>query len=346
MSIGRDTFWTPAHIAILFGSVLTSLLCAYLIVRTTFGADATAKETSVRIWGFRGPMGAFIGVWGTFLMLEMFPFDNWWHSAFGLDVKILTPPHSVGISGIFFMGFGGLVLLASRMNLSLGETNKQLNWLLMYLGALLLSDLVILGFQYIGDQTVMHSAIFYMAVGLVGPLVLVGVNRASGQRWAATKVASLYMALWLAAEWILPLFPAHARLGPVFTPITHMVPMGFPVLLAPGGVVLDYLCNHFSHKGKWLQALVAGSGFLLTMVAVQWPFAIFLVSPYARNWVFGANYFRYSIPPSEYHYRWEFVSYESSQAQLWIGMFIVWLATIFSTRVGLFWGEWLRRMRR
>jgi hypothetical protein len=48
--IGRDTFWTPAHLAIQFGAVLTGLSCAYLILHTTFSADSAAKESSVRIW--------------------------------------------------------------------------------------------------------------------------------------------------------------------------------------------------------------------------------------------------------------------------------------------------------
>ena len=36
-SIGRDTFWTPAHMAIYLGGVLAGLSCGYLILSTTFG---------------------------------------------------------------------------------------------------------------------------------------------------------------------------------------------------------------------------------------------------------------------------------------------------------------------
>src|SRR5580692_5958804 len=35
IGIGRDTFWTPAHLAIQFGAVLTGFSCAYLILHTT-----------------------------------------------------------------------------------------------------------------------------------------------------------------------------------------------------------------------------------------------------------------------------------------------------------------------
>src|SRR5438093_1550584 len=57
-SIGRDTFWTPAHIAIYLGGVLAGLSCAYLILSTTFAA--ASRQAAVKIWGFRGPLGAFI----------------------------------------------------------------------------------------------------------------------------------------------------------------------------------------------------------------------------------------------------------------------------------------------
>src|SRR5262249_61901037 len=55
MTIGRDTFWTPAHLAIQFGAVLAAISCGYLILHTTFAADAPAREASVRVWGLRGP---------------------------------------------------------------------------------------------------------------------------------------------------------------------------------------------------------------------------------------------------------------------------------------------------
>src|SRR5205809_557721 len=35
-TIGRDTFWTPAHIAIYLGGLLGGLSCGWLILRMTF----------------------------------------------------------------------------------------------------------------------------------------------------------------------------------------------------------------------------------------------------------------------------------------------------------------------
>ena len=56
--------------------------------------------SSVRIWGLRGPLGAFICAWGGVAMLASAPFDDWWHNAYGLDVQIISPPHMVLAAGI------------------------------------------------------------------------------------------------------------------------------------------------------------------------------------------------------------------------------------------------------
>ena len=83
MSVGRDSFWTPAHLMIQLTGVLVGIACGYMILTTTLGGDAAAQSASVKIWGFRGPLGAFIATWGCVAMLTSAPFDNWWHNAYG-----------------------------------------------------------------------------------------------------------------------------------------------------------------------------------------------------------------------------------------------------------------------
>ncbi len=60
--------------------------------------------------GFRAPLGAFIAAWGGIAMLTSAPFDNWWHNAYGLDVKIVSLPHTLLILGIRAVGVGMLFL--------------------------------------------------------------------------------------------------------------------------------------------------------------------------------------------------------------------------------------------
>jgi hypothetical protein len=344
-TIGRDTFWTPAHLAIHFGGILAAITCTYLIFSTTFAHNAPARAASVGVWGFHGPLGAFLTAWGGATMLTSAPFDNWWHNSFGLDVEILSPPHVVLGLGILGVGVGSLLVLVAQMNRSSGEARKKLGRLFLYLaGLLIVLHLILLSEDC--DATAMHSSIFYKMMTFGTPLLLVAFARASGRRWGATIIASIYMAFMLAGLWIFPMFPAVPKLGPVFTNVTHMVPMGFPVLLIFPAIALDVVLNRFADRNRWLQAAIAGSAFLGVLLIVHWPWANFMISPAARNAFFGQNYFPYAFPPSMYHLAWEFQHSDATRGAFLLGLGLAWIFAIVSCRIGLQFGDKLVHLQR
>ena len=345
MSIGRDTFWTPAHLCIHFGAIVAGVSSIFLILVTTFGKDPARRDNSVRVWGFYGPLGTFVSLWGGLAMLTSAPFDDWWHNSFGLDVQIISPPHVVLILGIFVLGLGGLFLVVAEMNRARPEAREKLNRIFLYVGCMLLILLLMLIYEYT-DYTLSHSGIYYRVLALAMPPVLVGIARASGYPWAATKVAGIYFILWLLALWLVPLVPAEPKLGPVYTRITHLVPLGFPVLLFAGAATLDFLLDRLSKRGKWSQALVAGIGFVAVMILVQWPMGSLLISPLAENRIFGTAYYPYMQRPSDYHFNHEFVQYEKTRFILLLNFALAFAAAVLTTRVGLAWGEWMRRVKR
>src|ERR1700752_1780272 len=51
-SIGRDTFWTPAHLAIYACGILAGIACGYLILNTTFRRVPELLASSVSVFGF------------------------------------------------------------------------------------------------------------------------------------------------------------------------------------------------------------------------------------------------------------------------------------------------------
>ena len=57
-TIGRDTFWTPAHMLIYLCGVMTGAGCGWLILSTTFRSAAPLRAASVSLWRFRAPLGA------------------------------------------------------------------------------------------------------------------------------------------------------------------------------------------------------------------------------------------------------------------------------------------------
>ena len=188
-SIGRDTFWTPAHIAIYLCGVLAGIACAYLILSTTFDKSSPLRPSSVTMWGFRGPLGAFIAAWGGVAMLVSAPFDDWWHSAYGLDVKIISPPHALLFLGNGAIQLGGIILILGAMNRASGRLQRAFNIVFLYAGAMVLCELgvFIMAFSFPSTR---HSGIYYRVVASAIPLALVAVARASHLRWAATRMAA------------------------------------------------------------------------------------------------------------------------------------------------------------
>ncbi len=115
-TIGRDSFWTPAHMAIYLGGVVAGLSCGWLVLYTTFAGTARDRAAGVSFWGFRGPLGAWVCIWGALAMIVSAPFDDWWHNAYGLDVEILSPPHVVLAAGIYGIGIGAMLMALARQN--------------------------------------------------------------------------------------------------------------------------------------------------------------------------------------------------------------------------------------
>ena len=343
-SIGRDTFWTPAHIAIYLCGVMAGISCGYLILSTTFGRLSSLRPASVEIWKFRGPLGAFIAAWGGIAMLTSAPFDDWWHTAYGLDVKIMSPPHVLLITGILAVEAGALILILGSMNRADGEMRRKLSRLFLYVGAMILIVLLVLVMEFT-SRIFMHNAFFYRILAMVVPVVLVGIPTASERRWSATTIAGIYTVFLLGLEWILPLFPAEPKLGPVMQHVTHFIPPEFPLLLIVPAFLLDLLRPTLSRRNRWLHAAAAGLLFLAGIVAAQWPFGDFLMGPWSRNWFFGTQYFQYNASPNWYAVRNVFFQQEAPGA-FWTQMGIALAAAILTTRLGLAWGAWMQRVRR
>jgi hypothetical protein len=143
-----------------------------------------------------------------------------------------------------------------------------------------------------------HSLATYDAVAEYAFILLALFSEASRHRWAATIMSSGYMVFVIGQILILPLFPAQPRLGPVYFPVTHMVPAHFPLLLVVPGVVLDLISQRTVSWKPAISAVVAGFLSIGALVALEWPFADFLLSPSAHNRFFGSGYFSFDASPA------------------------------------------------
>jgi hypothetical protein len=286
-TIGRDTFLTPAHLAIYLSGIVAGLSCGWLVLRTTFLGTPAARAASVTFWGFRAPLGAWLCVWGAIAMITSAPFDDWWHNAYGLDVKVLSPPHALLALGFTAIQVGALVLAVSRQNRAAPSHERTLGLFVAYGLGVLLCNTYIMGFEYIAFANDMHKAEFYQICAIAFPLILVTAARAAKLRWPATTAALVYMAINILMIWILQLFPGTPKLAPIYNSVTHMVPPPFPILMVFPALAIDLLLRRMGKRTDWLQAPVVGLAFVTVLFGVQWLFSSFLISPAAESWVFG-----------------------------------------------------------
>ena len=346
ISIGRDTFWTLPHMMVYMAGILSGIACGYAILTTTFGSSRELKEQSVAIWGFRGPLGCFLATWGAFAMLISAPFDNWWHNAYGLDVKIISLPHSILAVGETMIGFGALLLVCALLNRASGPYQRKLDRLLLGIGGIEVFGAALLALEST-PVGFMHSVRFYRAMASSFPIILIGLSCVSKSKWPATVMAAIYTVGFLACLWIFPLFPAEAKLGPVYQNITHMIPLWFPTLLIVPAFALDLLRLWMDERwGSWSSAVAAGGLYLAVFIAVQWPFADFLISPLARNGIFGTTYFAYFDPANILYNPYHFAPLDKTPGAFYSGMAAAFVTAIIFCTIGTALGNWMRKVQR
>ncbi len=340
-SIGRDTFWTPAHLGIYLGGVVAGLTAGWVALQTTFAGSEADRGMAVRFWGFRAPLGAWVCIWGAFAMVTSAPFDDWWHSAYGLDVKIISPPHMLLAAGIAAIQGGAMLMTLAWQNRAIGD-RRRLGRLYLFAAGLLLLLVATVATEHT-QRWDMHRSHFYTVSAGVFLFFIVGSARASVGRWPATTVALVYTALTLFMLVVMPLFPAQPLLGPIYVQVDHFMPTDFPLLLIVPAFALDLLAQRIGLRvNDWTLALLASALFLAAFIAVQWPFADFLMTPAARNWFFVSHRMPYSIDPSM-QARWYRLN---PTDRLSTGLAVALAIGSASARCGLWWGSWMSRVQR
>ncbi|MGK7394607.1 MAG: hypothetical protein ACNS62_08535 [Candidatus Cyclobacteriaceae bacterium M3_2C_046] len=354
-SIGRDGLLSPPHLAIYLGAVISGFFSGYQVLKTSFWGSPLEKQGAVKFWGiFYGSLGALFCIWGCFAMLTSAPFDDWWHNTYGLDVTILSPPHSVLALGMIMVQFGAMVSVLVKQNQAIPAglspkqeriRNKLLNSIYIMTAGFFLVMLYTISSEY-QDRHDMHQNSFYIVGSLIYPLYLSAVASSTKMKWAASLTAAFYMLVLILMVWILPLFPAEPLLGPILNDITHYQAFKFPLLLVVPAFIIDLILQKKHKSNKWILALMIGSSFVLIHLAIHWPFGDFLMSSHARNWFFGQESWYYGSNP-DYEYRYAFQPWKvSSDWTLVGGLLIAMTIAVFTSRLGLQWGNWMKKLRR
>ncbi|MCE7043429.1 hypothetical protein [Dyadobacter sp. CY312] len=357
ISIGRDGLLSPPHLVIYLGAVVAGLFSGYEILRKTFWGSDSEKSRSVKIWGFfYSTLGALFCVWGALAMLTSAPFDDWWHNTYGLDVTILSPPHTVLLLGMIGIQFGAMISVIALKNQiktkgflrpdTLKKTDNKLFILFALSGGFLLTIWFTLLSEELGRME-SHRSSYYIYAAAGFPILLMAAGKAVSHKWTITAITAVYTIFMLGTLWIIPLFPAEPKLGPILNHIDHYQAFQFPLLLIVPAIALDILRNRFAYWNDWKLTFLLGTTFLVIFFGVQWFSGGFLMeSPYARNWFFGSESWYFGNSP-DWEFRYKFAPWMlESTPELLKGLGIALVASIISTKIGLSWGNWMHKIQR
>ena len=121
IEVGPDTFFTLPHLLLYAGSAIAGIAGLVMVLRATFAqragrpVDRAAGGSPVRVLGgtFTAPLGYLVAGTGGALFLLYGLLDLWWHSLYGFDAVLDSPPHVALFISISLTMVGSVIVFAA-----------------------------------------------------------------------------------------------------------------------------------------------------------------------------------------------------------------------------------------
>ncbi|MBM3261954.1 MAG: hypothetical protein FJY97_00765 [candidate division Zixibacteria bacterium] len=346
--MGKDSFWSPPHFGVTFGVFVACLAACGAVVQAT----RSGVSNAVRIRPLYLPLGAAFVLWGGCAVLASGTLELWWTRAYGLFPDTWSPPQILYTAGIFALSTGVFFLSVSSRNTVFSNTAEAGKTPLgipiwRHHGPVVWSSALILTFAATATlpynlPNLQRTALFYTVSCPLYTFLLVWTAQGAEFRGAATLSALFYTGLSVALVWILPLFPATPLIGPVYQPVTHLLPPQFPLLLVLPAFFTDHLMYRV-RRDAWVLFVLLGGVFTTLFLASQWLFSGFLLSDGAVNWFFAGGGKHCPLYMQIGPERTEF--WGQDQSPLTLGaVALCALLSMVAARLGLYAGRWSCRL--
>lgn len=284
--VGPDTFFTAPHLMLYSGTAVAGAVSLAMVLYST-GVQRAGRVlprsvggTPVRVFGgvFTAPLGYLISGIGAASFLLFGVIDLGWHSIYGFDAVLNSPPHVALFLSISITMVGSLILGSAARASSWGKavviTSIAVLITFTPIAANALAD-VPLPF----DATIASSA-------LVTAILLI-VASAEWKRPGGALVVALVLGALQAALWAFSPWAAHAYAAAVGLPLRDSLaarppklPSTIPVFLivAAAGVEVLMLGIRSRRLGRGAGFLAAGT-VTGTVVALSLPIQLMLFDP-------------------------------------------------------------------
>lgn len=239
--MGRDTFWSPPHLLLYSGPALVTVavsIWAWLAYHEVGSLRATLRQRIL-----------LLGLVGAVVTPLSAPIDDYWHTAFGRDSILWSPPHMLGVVGIFALVSAALLRLSQMP----GRAGR---WLTLFSSGLMVAALLALVFEYESDVP-QFSVVWYLPLLTFLAALTFGLCYAvSDERWLAGKAAAIYTVLMVGVILVL-------------MAMDHSTPI-VPIILFPA-LVFDLGAQRGWSRPLWAAA------FALALYASYAPYLNFLL---------------------------------------------------------------------
>lgn len=113
--VGRDKLFTPPHIMILAGIIPTSIMLSSYIFWYSF-ISKQEEKVGFYIGPFIAPTSLWMMVCGLITLVLGGLYDDFWHTSYGIDTTIITPPHVWTFAGGMLVEVATIALALQMKN--------------------------------------------------------------------------------------------------------------------------------------------------------------------------------------------------------------------------------------
>lgn len=286
VEVGPDTFFTLSHLALYSGSAIAGIASLVMVLLATSAQragrpwDRAIGGTPVRVFGgaFTAPLGYLISGVGAASFLLYGLLDLWWHSLYGFDAVLNSPPHVALFLSISITMVGSVIVFAAARKLRWGQAGIVVTVpILMTFTPIVTNAFSALPLPV--DPVLLGTVFFSALLLIIGAALL---QRPGGAIGIAVVLGALQAFLWWFSPWAAHTYAAFVGL-PLrdgLTPQPPQLPGGMPMflILAAIAVELVFWQTRSRHlDGKTLMPVAGAAAGLI--VALTIPLQLALTDP-------------------------------------------------------------------
>ncbi|MEC3918323.1 hypothetical protein [Nocardia sp. CDC160] len=263
--VGPDTFFTLPHLFI-YASAATAGFTGLTVILITSAAGRAGRRVDGELGGpgihvfgrtFTAPLGYMVAALGAASFLLYGLWDLWWHSLYGFDAIIDSPPHIGLFLSSTVISVGTVIVFAAAR----AHTWGRLGALFALAHLVTNSTVTALAVQRLSNGTVRWTVAVTAFM-----VILMLVAGAGFSRWGATVTAVFGSATQAVFWWFAP-WAARAYADFVGLPMREHIrgipstPALIPFVLIPVGIVVDLLLRRGAgDAGRLARLLPAVAG--------------------------------------------------------------------------------------